>query len=110
MPTNNTKVEIDFMQTVKNSTRIGIVAGLEDPRFIIGTDTNSNRLRCDFGTVKESYTDTNSYPILNNRYVVTLNIGKCYVNGVELSNIDMSSEAAFAATAPLFLFADSGYP
>lgn len=110
MPNNNTKVEIDFMQTAKNSTRIGIVAGLEDPRFIIGTDTNSNRLRFDFGTVKESYTDTNSYPILNNRYVVTLDKGKCYVDGVELSNIDMSSEAAFAATVPLFLFADSGYP
>lgn len=110
MPSNNTKVEVDFMQTAKNTSRMGIVAGLEEPRFILGTDTQDNKLRYDFGTMKEQYTDNNSYPILNNRYVMALDKGKCYVNGVELPNLDMSSSGGeFQATSSLWLFADSGY-
>ena len=110
MPSNNTKVEVDFMQTAKNSSRLGIVVGLEDPRFILGTDTTSNKLRYDFGSVKEQYTEDNSYPILNNRYVMMLDKGKCYVDGVELVDLDMSSSSnEFQATSSLWLFADSGY-
>ena len=111
MPSNNTKVEVDFMQTAKNTSRMGIVAGLENPRFILGTDTTANRLRYDFGTVKEQYTDNDSYTILNNRYIMTLDKGKCYVDGLELTDLDMSSSGGeFQATSSLWLFADSGYP
>lgn len=111
MSSNNTKVEVDFMQTAKNTSRIGIVAGLENPRFILGTDTTANRLRYDFGTVKEQYTDNDSYTILNNRYIMTLDKGKCYVDGLELTDLDMSSSGGeFQATSSLWLFADSGYP
>lgn len=110
MPSNNTKVEVDFMQTAKNSTRMGIVAGLENPRFILGTDSTNNRLRYDFGSIKEQYTEDNSYSILNNRHVMTLDKGKCYVDGIELTDLDMSSSGGeFQATSSLWLFADSGY-
>ena len=111
MPSNNTKVEVDFMQTAKNTSRMGIIAGLENPRFILGADTTANRLRYDFGTVKEQYTDNDSYTILNNRYIMTLDKGKCYVDGLELTDLDMSSSGGeFQATSSLWLFADSGYP
>lgn len=108
-PTSNTKLEVDFMSTKQNSTRLGIVAGLEDPKFIIGVDVSSNKFRFDFGTIKEKYTDANSYTILNNRHIAALDKGKCYIDGEEISALDMSSEAKFAATSPIFLFADSGY-
>lgn len=107
-PTNNTKAEVDFMQTALNTTKIGIILGLENPKFIIGTDTTSNRMRFDFGSTKEQYTNTNSYTILNNRHTAILDKGKCYVDGEEITSIDMSNQE-FEATNPIWLFADSGY-
>ena len=87
-----------------------IVAGLENPRFILGTDSTNNKLRYDFGSIKEQYTKDNSYSILNNRHVMTLDRGKCYVDGIELVDLDMSSSGGeFQATSSLWLFADSGY-
>ena len=108
-PSNNTKVEVDFMQTVKNSTETGVVIGSESPRFIIATDTTSNQLRFDFGTKKEQTTGSSSYTILNNRYLVSMDKGKCYVNNEPIS-IDMSNETEFTSTVNIWIGADNGYP
>lgn len=109
-PSNNSKIEVDFQQSEKTSTGIGIVAGLENPKFLIGTNTTRNAMRFDFGTIKESYTANDSYTILNTRHTAVLDKGKCYVDGEEITDIDMSNENAFQATPTLYLFADSGYP
>mgnify|MGYP001771625952 FL=1 len=97
------------MQTVKNSTETGVVIGSESPRFIIATDTTSNQLRFDFGTKKEQTTGSSSYTILNNRYLVSMDKGKCYVNNEPIS-IDMSNETEFTSTVNIWIGADNGYP
>ncbi len=107
LPNNNTKVEIDVMQTVKNDMT-WVIVGLENPKFIIGINKNSNKIRFDYGDFKEQYTPS-TYNILNTRHSLALDKGKCYVDGEEIVELDLSSSSAFTGKHSLHIFNDSQY-
>lgn len=107
LPNNNTKVEVDAMQLSKNTTRASIIVGLESPKFIIGTDISTNKIRFDFGDFSEQMTSS-TYTLLNTRYTFALDKGVCYING-EPVGIDLSNSSAFQAANPLRIFGDAQY-